>query len=283
MSPRTSAGRLARIRSRLSERDLAILADVQRVRLLTARQIERLHFRGGSSQASAARRSRRVLKRLHEGGLLTRLDRRVGGVYAGSAGFIYTLSSLGQQLLSSTGPAGGSRRRSPWEPSAHFVDHILDVAELYVLLREHEQREERFTMTRFEGEPAAWRSWIGLAGERAVLKPDAFVAITSADAQGSYEQLSFVEVDRGTEHRPTIAQKLRVYVEAYRAGVEQENGASYPNVVWIVPDDKRAELIRREINRLDRTDHSSGGLAHLFVVTTNEPINQVNVIEGGEA
>lgn len=285
MSPRISGGRLASLRRQLSERDMAILSDVQRVRLLTARQIERLHFADGPSKASNARRARRVCKRLHEAGLLHRLERRVGGVHAGSAGFIYTLASPAQQLMNSAGPAGGARRRRPWEPSHYFIDHLLEVAELYVLLREHERDTADFTLRTFQAEPAAWRTWTALGGQRLTLKPDAFVAIASRDQTGPYEQVSFVEVDRSTEHRPTIRRKLGVYIDAYRAGVEQSRGrppndspTPFPNVVWIVPNRARAELIRSEIDRLD----GNSGHADLFAVTTNTPSNQLNIIEGGE-
>ena len=270
MTARSIAGRLALIRSSLSDRDMAILCDLDRVRLLTARQVERLHFADGSP-GSRARRSRRVLKRLHEVGLTVRLKRRVGGVHAGSAGHIYTLSSLGQRLLQASGPAGGSRRRRPWEPSAHFVDHILEVAETYVLLREGE-RCGAFDLLSFEAEPACWRTVHEFGASSFVLKPDGFVRL----GIGEYEQVSFVEIDRGTEHTPTLRRKLQAYVDAYRSGVEQSDGAAFPSAVWIVPDDDRADVLRHLVARLP-PDH-----ADLFVVTTNEPHQQLNALKGGE-
>ncbi len=267
MTARVRGGRVAVIRASLSDRDLGVLADLSRVRLLSARKIERLHFMDGSS-GSRSRRSRRVLKRLHEAGLVVRLQRRVGGVHAGSSGHIYALSSLGQRVIDVPGPAGGVRQRRPWEPSAHFVDHILDVAETYVLLREAE-REGQFDLICFDAEPACWRRVFEFGGSSFVLKPDAFVVL----GVGEYEQVSFIEIDRGTEHTPTLKRKLAAYVSAYHAGVEQAGGAAFPQVVWIVHDERRAELLRSLVSRLPPP------ASELFVVSTNQPQQQINALQ----
>ena len=74
--------------SELSTRDLAILGDLARLRLLTGRLIERLHFQDGSP-LTAARKSRSSLQRLYEWGLIVRLERQIGGIRAGSSGFVY--------------------------------------------------------------------------------------------------------------------------------------------------------------------------------------------------
>ena len=69
------AGRSKAMRSKhvISERELEVLRSVERLRFLTARQIERLHFIGHASPVTAARTCRRVLERLAGGGLLRRL------------------------------------------------------------------------------------------------------------------------------------------------------------------------------------------------------------------
>lgn len=267
MSVRLSAARVRRVRSQLSQRDEAVLADVARVRLLSAGQIERLHFCDGTD-LSRARRARRTLKRLHERGLLKRLERRVGGVYAGSAGFIYALDTLGQAVLEVSGPAGGRRRRRPWEPSAHFVDHILEVAEIYVTLREHERLDTSVEVLTFETEPSCWRrfSW---QHHQVTLKPDAFVRL----GVGDFEQVSFVEVDRGTEHGPTLKRKLAAYTAAFDAGVEQRDQVAFPNVLWIVPDQRRVNQLAQLIDRLPER-HCA-----LFTVTT--PQRQLEPLKGG--
>ena len=69
----------------LSDRDLQLLSFVFQVGVADARQLERLAFPAGpGTKITAARRARRSLARLVDDGLLNRLDRRVGGVRAGS-------------------------------------------------------------------------------------------------------------------------------------------------------------------------------------------------------
>src|SRR5262245_62962246 len=87
-----------RIAEGLSERDRAILADVARVRVLSGRQVERLHFADLAGQ-HRDRTRRRVLERLTALQLLTTLERRIGGVRAGSAGLVFALGAAGQRLL----------------------------------------------------------------------------------------------------------------------------------------------------------------------------------------
>jgi len=119
----------------LSNRDLAILHDLARVRLLTGSQLERLHFADIALRSRGGIR-RRVLNRLIALGLVTTLPRPIGGVRAGSAGLVYILDAAGQRLLMTQRPS--PRIRRPWSIGSRFVDHTLDVAELYVRLREQE-------------------------------------------------------------------------------------------------------------------------------------------------
>jgi hypothetical protein len=217
----------------LSERDIAILHDLARVRCLTGRHIERLHFRDGSSLTSS-RKSRSTLQRLTDLGLLTRAGRQVGGIRAGSSGWTYGLSVAGQKLTNGRGPAGGVRLRKPWDPLPGFIDHVLSVAELYVQLREAEHRGE-LELLDFVAEPPCWRTWTGPGGERLILKPDAFVRI----GVGDYEHVSFIEVDRSTESTNVLARKVATYTAYWQSGVEQESEGLFPRSVWLVPDEHR--------------------------------------------
>jgi hypothetical protein len=241
----------------LSERDWAILRDLARVRLLTARHVQRLHFHDGSP-LTKARRSRSALQRLNDMKLVHRLERRVGGVYAGSAGFVYGLAAKGQRLVSGTGPAGGRRLRKPWEPSSSFTDHILAVSDLYVQLRELE-RSGSCDLIDFAAEPACWRWWTGPSGERLVCKPDAAVVVGVGDDERHF----FVEVDRSTESLTVIRRKAETYVAHYLSGAEQQRLGLYPRVCFGVPDDKRQSQVVDVLGRLD-PEHW-----RLFQVTTS--------------
>lgn len=222
----------------LSERDWAVLRDLARVRLLSGSQIQRLHVADGS-ELTQGRRGRALVKRLHDLGFIIRLARRIGGVQAGSAGFIYGLNTLGQHLMTKAGPAGGERLRKPWTPSSSYTAHILGVSELYVRLREAE-RTSGMELSTFAAEPAAWRRWQSWNGEQRTLKPDAFV-ITAVE---ELEHHAFVELDRATQSRTVIRAKAEEYIAYWRGGLEQARFEVFPRVLFVVPNEaRRAQLV----------------------------------------
>lgn len=225
-----NSDRLVRLVDQLSERDLAVLSTLERVRIASASQIERLHFVGKSSQ-----HRRRALLSLSNRRLVTRLDRVIGGVHAGSAGFLYQLSDVGQRALNHS---TGLPRRLPSTPGTSFIWHALAVTELYVQLTEA-SRTQDFELLDFNAEPTCWRHYSGRGGGRAVVKPDAYVRI----GNGDYEDSWFVEVDLATEHPTTIKNKLDVYQAYWSSGTEQASRGVFPRVLWIVPDQRRAQVI----------------------------------------
>ena len=113
LRPYVSAKGLEQLRERLSGRDLAIIGQVADLRLMSARQIEAVHFPASEhdSQPAAARARQRVLGRLVRDRLLIRLERRIGGVRAGSAGFVFAVGPVGYRLLAAGGRGGGFRSR----------------------------------------------------------------------------------------------------------------------------------------------------------------------------
>lgn len=105
---RISHAQLVQVAAGLSERDRAILTTVGQVRLASGEQLRRLHFPGRDPRAA-----RFVLARLTHLGLLTRLDRRLGGTRAGSDGYLYQLDAAGQRLSTRAGTAPATPGRSP--------------------------------------------------------------------------------------------------------------------------------------------------------------------------
>jgi hypothetical protein len=245
VSGRPAEGSRGRQTPIISGRDAAILSDLKRLRLLSGRQVERLHFTAGSA-LTRARRCRRTLARLTDSGVLHRFARRVGGLYGGSADYVYGLDSLGQRLSDSRGPAGGSRRRRPWEPSSLFVAHVLAVSELYVKLREQE-RESATKLLQFDAEPLCWRIWKEWSGEALVVKPDAFVVTLSGDD----EYLTFVELDRSTQSRPVIRRKAEAYTAYWQSGHEQQRHAVFPQVLFVALDERRKAQLVDVLGQLD--------------------------------
>jgi hypothetical protein len=256
MRPYVSARGVARWRERLSARDLAILRQVGELRLMSARQLEAIHFpEVEHDNAAAAMRARqRVLARLVRDGLLLALDRRIGGMRAGSAGLVLGLGPLGQRVLSLDGP-----RRRVHEPGLRFVDHTLAIAQLVVDVQVA-ARQGRLELLACEAEPMCWRDFGGIGGRR-VLRPDAFLSL----GVGDYELRWFIEVDRASESLPVVVRKCRLYADYYQSGREQAaHGGVFPRVCWMAPDERRAERMRQAIAG-DRQLP-----AQLFVVTRTE-------------
>lgn len=235
---RVSARGLMSLAEGLSPRDRAITEAVARLRLVSGRQLERLFFAAGDQPTTGARLARRTLQRLTERRVLTRLERRIGGVRAGSAGHVYGLDVAGQRLVAFWHGEGLVRSRSGLEPGTPFVRHTLAIAEHYVRLVEAE-RAGALELLAFSGEPDCWRRFTGLGGAALTLKPDAFVLL----GVGDYEERSFLEVDCGTEGRAALARKCRTYLDYYRSGAEQAAHGVFPRVVWITTTERRVGLL----------------------------------------
>jgi hypothetical protein len=244
-----------RLRERLSDRDLAIIRQVADLRLMSARQIQAIHFPAEqhTNELAATRARQRVVTRLCRAQLLCALQRRVGGIRAGSAGLVLALGPVGQRVLGLSGP-----RQRGHEPGLRFFDHTLAVAQLIVGVQ-LASRQGRCELLDVQAEPGCWRDFASSGGRR-WLRPDAFLAI---DSRG-YELRWFVELDRSSESISTVLKKCRLYVAYYQSGKEQIAHGVFPRVAWVVPDDVRAERVRKAIDR-DRQLPD-----RLFVVTTSE-------------
>jgi len=259
--PYITKGRLAHLARHLSDRDWAVLHTLARVRLATASQLERLHFAGVSR-----RQARSALASLVSRRALARLPRQVGGVRAGSAGFVYALDVAGQRLTRSI----ESRPQRPWEVGQIFLAHSLAVTELIVGLAEAVRaRCDGAALAQYEGEPGCWRPFTGPGGARAVLKPDAEVILTF----GRFEDRWLIEVDRATESRTALDRKLQRYLDYWRTGHEQAATGVFPRVLWVVPDDARRAVMIDALGRLPAESWP------LFAASTSE--EAVSRILGG--
>lgn len=244
---------------KLSVRDIAILESLRSHRLLTTNQIQRLHFaRGHATITAAAGATMRVLTRLHEHRLVARLERRIGGVRAGSSGIVWQLASIGERLLRTM--HGEKQRRRYVEPTVTFTAHTLAVAELAVQLHELQDRGS-VEVVSVDTEPSCWRSFVGPHGTPEWLKPDLY-AIT---ASGDYEDHWFIEADLATEHPPVVVRKAKVYQRYAATGAHQARHGLFPAVTWVVPDTARQRAIQAALAADKAIQHG------LFqVVTTDE-------------
>jgi hypothetical protein len=227
--------RMAELQRSLTDREMTVVTTLARVRVATGRQLERTCF------ADVSRRQMRsVLASLVDRRLLARLPRMVGGARAGSAGYVYALDVAGQLLTRPT----WRRPHRPWPVGMAFLAHSLAVTETYVRALEAD-REGVLRIVEFATEPATWRWFYGPGGARLVVKPDATLTVRV----GRFEDRWFVEVDRGTESRTTIARKCDVYRRYWQAGVEQSRSGVFPRVLWLVLDERRRDALVEVVGR----------------------------------
>jgi len=234
--------RLAQLEQNLSARDHQVLASLSRCRYLTTLQIARLYYFGESvTHRAAVRAANRSLARLREDGLIRPLQRRIGGVRAGSGSFVWALTPGGARLLQAQ-TSDPQPRKQFREPTLHFLTHTLVIAEAYLQLTEI-CAQHGMVLADVQFEPECWRRYGNKGGKAVVLKPDLY-AVTQG---GGYEEHRFIEIDCATETVARIVEKCERYIQYLRSGVEQGQTGVFPYVVWIVPDAKRKGSVERHI------------------------------------
>jgi hypothetical protein len=229
---------LQRLAARLSDRDWAILRFVDQHRFATTGQLRRRFFRDHASQSAASRACVRVLDRLLTQRLVTRLERRIGGVRHGSASFVWCLDVIGDRLTR----AGDGARRRVLEPSFPFLLQTLAVTEVHVQLDEAASTGA-FQLTTVQVETEAWRSSVTPQGAPSILKPDLMVTVSS----DTYDDHWYVEVDLGTESLPVLLRKCTAYADYRRSGRAQADHGVFPRVLWLLSTQDRAERLRAAI------------------------------------
>jgi hypothetical protein len=234
---RVSAVALMALAETMTTREQAIVKTVSQLRLVMGSQLERLYFTGLGKTGSRQRAARRTLASLTDRHVLYRLERRIGGVRAGSAGHIYGLGPIGKRLSAYWQGHGLVSTRASYEPGAVFVRHTLAVAEQYVRLREAEQAGH-CELLDYQSEPICWRPSLAL-GRSKILKPDAYVRL----GVGNYEERSFLEVDLGSEGRGSLTAKCLAYISYFQTGREQAEHGVFPRVLWVANNQARVRLL----------------------------------------
>lgn len=255
------------LRSTLTSRDIEILEDLKRFRLLSTRQIQRLQFPHPGSHSTivgATRAAHRVLQRLQTHELITQLERRVGGPERGSATALWQLAEQGTKLLHlGVEEAKRSRHREP--TSSLFVRHTVAIADIAVAITEH-GRAARLELLTLQTEPDAWRGFLGENGQPESLRPDLYVVVANAD----FEQHTFVEVDMATEHGPQILRKCQLYVRYAANGAAEQQTGVIPRVLWVTQTEKRRDALEQMITRDSRLPP-----AMFTVITTDDAAREI--------
>jgi hypothetical protein len=240
-----TAAACRKLADRLSERDWLVLQRVTALRFVTGSQLTRLCFADSADAQANARAARRALLRLTRLGILERLPRPIGGVRAGSAGFVYRPGLGGHRLAVLRAWQPERQRRRSLVPGTLFLRHTLAIAELHTRLTECE-RSGRFELLELAAEPLCWRIYDGLGGQRSYLKPDSYVRL----GLGPYEDSYFIEVDRGTEGSRALTWQLERYVAYNRTGQEQTRRGVFPKALWLTTSAERARAIEDCLRRL---------------------------------
>jgi Replication-relaxation len=254
---RVSRRQLARIERDLSERERAVLTSVDQFRFLTTGQLQTLHFGDHATETAGARIGRRVLARLAELRVIEHLERRIGGIRAGSASYVWRVGATGDRLLRQASGEGRRARRK--EPSPRYLDHALAIADCYIALVLAARRGE-VELQAVETEPGCWRRFLGGSGAPETLKPDLYL-VTAA---GEFEDHWFVEVDRSTESLNTLLRKCAQYERYGRTGREQAAAGVFPRVLWVVMDKSRATKLGDALRGSRRLDPD------LYRITTTD-------------
>jgi hypothetical protein len=240
----------------LPARGRAVLGVLLTWHWLTTRQIQRLVFDDAHRSSLAnTRAAHRTISRLYERGLIDRLNRRIGGTRSGSAAFIWRPTPAGARVFD---PFGERRARRSRTPGLQHLAHALDVAEVAVRLYERARQEPSIEVTAVETEPACWRRYTTAGGRAAWLKPDLRLTLRVPARELHW----FIELDRATEHRPTLQRKIGLYLAAWCDGGEETRAGVFPRVAWIVPHEQRADEVTQLFTR------TPGLPEGLFAVTT---------------
>ncbi len=257
---RISQARLYEIRQQLGTRDLAVLESLRTWKLLKIEHLRRLHFVQHATKDTALRVARRVLSRLEDTGLIRRLERKIGGVRAGSSGSIFCLSPLGHRLL-------GGQTKYWREPSKMYGDHTLAIAELGSLAIDA-ARTAQVDLAEISTEPNVWRAYSSPTGTK-TLKPDLLIRLAGPKFEASW----FIEVDLGTESTPTLRKRCQIYLDHYQSDEEQDQHGYYPSVLWVMHSEDRKDALTETIERLHHTHSTPPNLFH--VTTNNHAIDRI--------
>jgi hypothetical protein len=248
MSEVRTRAKKARAEVELQERDLAILQGLFESRLMTLTHITHLHFNGKSE---AAKKRIQQLKRDRY------VRERARRVYEPS---ILHLSKRAFEELSARGtlleyPAFAWHQL---EDRARVKDstlkHEFEVLDVKTALSCAVRSTPHYELVEFSTWPvlyqfrAAQPALSGYPPTRVMIKPDGFMRLHEKGPDGDhFEHFLFLEVDRSTEPRETLARRAFGYQDFYRQGglavrygATKEEYRDFPfRVLMVLPNEER--------------------------------------------
>lgn len=201
----------------LTERDRALLAEVNRFGVISREQLVRLKFFSSKTRANER------LRRLTNAGYLIA---NVQPLPAGGPRLVY---SPGHLLETSR----KARRQIP-EASTLFVAHQLGLIDIRIAFEQHTKIER-------------WLTERDIGAHSLGAIPDAYLEYTVEGL--TYN--AFIEYDRGTEPLGTIEQKLRTYLDlAFSGRFERTFKRRFFRALIVVDSAKRLSSISEAAARL---------------------------------
>ncbi|MHA2745600.1 replication-relaxation family protein [Streptococcus agalactiae] len=82
-------------------------------------------------------------------GLISHLNRRIGGVRKGSTSYVWHITFQGLKLLKSQDESIGLRYKNQYEPTQHHVEHTLAITEIFVETMEVVRSSRKYSLETF--------------------------------------------------------------------------------------------------------------------------------------
>jgi hypothetical protein len=120
------------------------------------------------------------------------------------------------------------------------------------------EQQGRFEVVKYETEPESWFTVLGVE-----VRPDLYVEL--GDRVRSKLTSWWLEIDMGTERKKQLADKMNDYYHAWQHA-QDDAPPSYTKIIFLVPDDARADVIRGVIRQqpADAQDLFDVGLTGTF-------------------
>ncbi len=249
----------------LTDRDVEILAALNRYRYLRTGQIKRLVFPGNTTLQSTRRRLKYLYHHHYVGRVVPFV--RLGQDMPETA---YYLDKAGTDFLAECGETVNAWPLAK-QIKHQFLQHALDISEFRLQLEQAIDGNAVVSLHRFTAdfeikthtEAAAGKHRYKLYAEhqhpvsraRYVVYPDALIVFRGKGEFEKYQTLFFLEIDRGTEGLQRIRDKVIGYNQYLRQKVYKKFGEFESfRVLFQTTSEKRALNMREALLDLEGTD-----------------------------
>lgn len=249
--------RTARARTSSSRVDASIRL-LAAFRALRRDQLERFLFASEAlSPASRRVAAFRVLGTLRGRGLVQAVV-LPGAAATGGTTRAYVLTAAGQRVYAADDDGYPRRVR---RPTTLLLDHAVTLADICLAFRDRAVEAGDIDLS--------WQTDWDIVTElgRTPVIPDAFVTL----ARFGWEIHGFIEADRATEREHAFANKVRRYVDLYRAARWQRVLGYWPVILTVTTSERRARFLSRLAFRVSSAE---GGrpISHSFRSTSFEEL-----------